>query len=809
MKEHLIAPIYIKKTLTILLCLAVVFSMSNVPLYAGKVDTAVKTGDIPSEPLPRRDDSQAITTPQQLQAIIEDLDGEYFLEDDIDCEDIDFDFRPIGSEGEPFTGTFDGRGHTISNLTIDMPDEDNVGLFSSTDGAVIQNVVLYNIEVNGQNQVGGLIGHADDSEIINCLVVEGTITGTGEGQEIGGLVGFSAGTTITTSCTSGDITGEQVVGGLIGAFYEGIITDTYTIANVTCNIEVAGGLIGMTECVEISNSYAAGSGLDCNWAGGFIGLLEDPDESEFSNNFWDTETYSQDQGLEDTVDGNLEGIEGKTSLEMWNQNMFIDWDFENIWMMLAYPHFQIELEYSFRPIRDIEELQLIGNHDNYPLNGNYYLANDIDASGTCNWNDGRGFEPVGEYGDNPFTGILCSNGHTIRNLFINRPNEDYVGLFGWTNGVIISNIGIVDVHIVGRSSVGGLAGEARYSQIINSYATGNVSGSRNKVGGLVGYNGSGSVIIDEFGLVVDNGGSQITNSYATGNVSGRNDVGGLVGANCKVNSLITNSYATGNVSGSRDRVGRLVGWSDVPDENYRNNYYIMAPEDEEELEVRWPWDWPNPGGRGVTTQEMMQQDTFEDWDFNGTWFMPEGCFPHLQMERDEFDDEFLHHEIELPEGWNTISFNLIPDVKDMEYLIEDIEDDMIIMKNGEGDFISPGFGFYGIKKMFVKNGYQVKLEDNAVLDIYGKVPKLPMAIPLKLGWSLIGYPCQIEQSGADVLQSLILNEDLHFRVKNPEGDFVDSNWNIEDLDDFPFLPNQGYWLWVDTPVDLLIPTLEE
>ena len=109
---------------------------------------------------------------------------------------------------------------------------------------------------------------------------------------------------------------------------------------------------------------------------------------------------------------------------------------------------------------------------------------------------------------------------------------------------IFSSSSITNSYATGNVSgtgnyVGGLVGNFSYSSITNSYATGKVSGTGNYVGGLVG----------NFSY------SSITNSYATGNVTGTSTVGGLVGYS---SSSITNSYATGKVSGN-EFVGGLVG----------------------------------------------------------------------------------------------------------------------------------------------------------------------------------------------------------------------------------------------------------
>ena len=185
------------------------------------------------------------------------------------------------------------------------------------------------------------------------------------------------------------------------------------------------------------------------------------------------------------------------------------------------------------------------------------------------WTAGEGWEPVGVFGGGRgFSARFNGNGYTISNLYINRNGADNIGLFGATRGQI-TNLGLLNVAISGRSSVGGLAG--RNSNIImNSYVNGTVSGS-GSVGGLVGSNsvsitnscatasvsGSG----DDVGGLVGNSDSNSTirNSCATGTVSGSgNRIGGLVGSN---RAAITSSYATGAVEGSGNNVGGLVGFN--------------------------------------------------------------------------------------------------------------------------------------------------------------------------------------------------------------------------------------------------------
>ena len=205
----------------------------------------------------------------------------------------------------------------------------------------------------------------------------------------------------------------------------------------------------------------------------------------------------------------------------------------------------------------------------------YELFTDLDLSGR-NWN------PIGadliSSGYEPFAATFEGNGHTIANLYINRPrwstDSGFNGLFRATaSSAAIRNLGLVNVNVtisVFRNVAGGLVG-ANAGTIQACYATGRGSGGF--TGGLVGTNtgtitasyAAVRVIGDTYnagGLVGYNFNGTITSSYATGFVSGSlftEEVGGLVGRN--FNGTITDSYATGPVSGTiyTNNVSGLVG----------------------------------------------------------------------------------------------------------------------------------------------------------------------------------------------------------------------------------------------------------
>jgi hypothetical protein len=107
--------------------------------------------------------------------------------------------------------------------------------------------------------------------------------------------------------------------------------------------------------------------------------------------------------------------------------------------------------------------------------GSYFLMNDLDsntagytelASETANW--GEGWEPIGN-SDDPFTGSFNGRGYEIKDLFINRPDENYVGLFGLVDkGGILENFGVVNATVAGKQHVGGLVG-INEGIVTNSY----------------------------------------------------------------------------------------------------------------------------------------------------------------------------------------------------------------------------------------------------------------------------------------------------------------------------------------------------
>jgi hypothetical protein len=128
---------------------------------------------------------------------------------------------PIGNSSSKFNGTFDGQGYKLTNLYINRPSTDHVGLFGFTgSGSEIKDVGLEEVDVRGDNAVGGLVS-VNDGRITNSYS-SGSVSGT---WMVGGLVGVNDGP-ITNSYSTGSVSGDDDVGGLVGWNYVGTIENS-------------------------------------------------------------------------------------------------------------------------------------------------------------------------------------------------------------------------------------------------------------------------------------------------------------------------------------------------------------------------------------------------------------------------------------------------------------------------------------------------------------------------------------------------------------------------------------------------------
>jgi hypothetical protein len=282
-----------------------------------------------------------------------DLDDFYKLTADIDLADYG-DWTPIGSVDFPFTGTLDGNGHAIKNLTITSASGQRQGFFGDIgNGGKIHDLGLeaITIDITSGNNVGGLAGYAEEGSAISDCHSAGTVSGyftigglvgcesgamtdcystcdvSADSNYAGGLIGGNEGTVSGCYSKGGTVTGPYCLGGLAGVSYSaGTIANCYSMDAVTASgtsssTRGPGGFVGRNfDESTITNCYSTGtvSGTG-GCVGGFVGVNTDADITDC---FYDSET----SGMNDTDRGTP-----KTTAEMKAQATYSGWDFDTVW----------------------------------------------------------------------------------------------------------------------------------------------------------------------------------------------------------------------------------------------------------------------------------------------------------------------------------------------------------------------------------------------------------------------------------------------------------------------------------------------
>ena len=192
------------------------------------------------------------------------------------------EWTPIGTESQPYTGTFNGKDKTITGLTVNQEGTNYVGLIGYLgSGGKMQNVVLEGVQITSDNSSGYAGGVAGDSwgTIENCSV-SGSVSGT---TFAGGVVGSQRGGSITGCNSSATVKGVIFAGGIAGETNSGAsLTGCYATGDVTVendgtNNSHAGGVVGyngggtLTACYATGNVIGTGTGTDPIYVGGVTG----------------------------------------------------------------------------------------------------------------------------------------------------------------------------------------------------------------------------------------------------------------------------------------------------------------------------------------------------------------------------------------------------------------------------------------------------------------------------------------------------------------------------------------------------------
>lgn len=143
--------------------------------------------------------SQIVFLAEVVNGGFDDFSGKV-LKLDMDLDMTGWTHYPIGTHFNPFNGTFDGNGRTISGLTVNVNSD--AGLFGILDGKV-QNLTLSGASVTGRGYVGGVAGYLKGT-VDNCTVNDSAIKNTGDAatSATGSLVGFATSTSVCTNLSS-------------------------------------------------------------------------------------------------------------------------------------------------------------------------------------------------------------------------------------------------------------------------------------------------------------------------------------------------------------------------------------------------------------------------------------------------------------------------------------------------------------------------------------------------------------------------------------------------------------------------------
>ena len=238
-----------------------------------------------------------------------------------------------------FNATFDGNGHTISNLY-----SKSNGLFLRIkNAATVRNVGIVDVsvdaaassnnlcgQVGGLTGVGGLVG--DNVGIVSASYVTGSVSGH---NNVGGLVGLNrASSSVSRSYSSASVSGNAAVGGLVGCNQgsNASISSTYAIGSVSGSNNI-GGLVGFNRVQsKIGSSYAIGSVSGSgNNVGGLVGRNHQGGKVVVAS-IWNTETSGQTAGV---GAGSSSKVSGATTAQMQSPTgyagIYSAWSGNDVW----------------------------------------------------------------------------------------------------------------------------------------------------------------------------------------------------------------------------------------------------------------------------------------------------------------------------------------------------------------------------------------------------------------------------------------------------------------------------------------------
>jgi len=536
----------------------------------------------------------------------------------------DYDWIPLALDEDnahfpviatSFSGRFDGRGYSITNLSISQPSSSCVGLFGNLEHAEIANLTLSFTHIDGRTQVAGLVGRGENVTITAVSIKGETIQGSG--IYTGGLVGNGNLMSINHSVVYiEDIQGVNSVGGLAGSLLAGRVENSHVNVSIITGgngnvggligngygasviassvysdriraaIEAVGGLLGNGYRARVVSSSAQAS-IGLNSASRVGGLIGD---GRFAWVYNSSATSESVVGFRDV--GGLIGsghyaivnrsFALKETVQAFEDGGGLIGDAE--FAQVSQSHSVVETIFARR-----EAGGLIGDAENARVSLSYAefdLVESQEAAGGL-VADGEGIELSGVSAEGNWVRSLTRwagglIGFAPRSKIDNSDaliewvsGEIAAGLVGQGNNIFISQSlynGSI-IYVFGRAG-GGLLGEGVSSSIYDSIARVNLIIADGQAGGLIGEGVNGNISASRShtqlvyserknsgGLVAAGEKNHIVASYANSSFLCGRDVGGLVGSGSELR--IHHSYAlTSNICNTAELAGGLIGRTD-------------------------------------------------------------------------------------------------------------------------------------------------------------------------------------------------------------------------------------------------------
>ena len=437
----------------------------------------------------------------------------------------------IGTNTNPFTGTFNGNNKTISGLYYNNSGESDVGLFGcvGVNGKVI-NVTLADSYVSGKSYVGGICGSNMGGTLQGCHNT-GTVSGN---SGVGGVCGQNNSSTVKGCYNTGEVIGNNPGGSVCGW-------------NGGATVEKCYYLAGTSE-------KAVGDGT---------GNRNETCESKTELQFRNGEVAYQLQS-----DLNI-------STQVWGQRIGTD----KTPVLSSNPNYTVHKTapeshckgYSNQP-NDSRDHNYNNGVCTYcgeceqatPAEGNYYeisnqgqlrwFADQVSNKGQTTINarlmasfamDSTEWTPIGTE-SNPFAGKFDGNGNTITGLTCTDTSADHVGLVGYASGATIQNVTVQDAALKGHYYIGTVCGYITGGTITNCHAVNTAIGGNTEgryYGGIAGYiTGKTNV-------------TGCTNSDST--VNGGYYLGGIAGY--AADTTVQRCVNSGAVTSKYSKIGGIVG----------------------------------------------------------------------------------------------------------------------------------------------------------------------------------------------------------------------------------------------------------